>query len=243
LIIAKKKKMLKRTDIEMKLREKRGESHSEEVLTALLKEMKLQPATGWEQEQRESSPPPANQFDFDLLETSRIYHLDQIRAICIDYRLRFLDLTYFKPQLPEEAKSAISDLEDAHETRVEGMKILAPSRLFKLEDKDDPLLFVPMGNNYFYLIHKWGNDLHPLRRILVWPFKNVVNLTLCVLLFSYLLTLLVPNGLFSRNDSAAEFWIIFFFMFKSVAAIVIYYGFAMGKNFNPAIWNSKYFNA
>jgi len=227
----------------MKLRERRGESQSEELLAALLKEMKLQPAAGWEQEQQESSPPLANQFDFDLLETSRIYHLDQIRDICIEYRLRFLDLSYFKPQLPEEAKTAISDLESVHDTRLEGMKILAPSRLFKLEDKDDPLLFVPMGNNYFYLIHKWGNDLHPLRKILVWPFRNVVNLTLCVLLFSYLLTLLVPNGLFSKNSSAAEFWIIFFFMFKSVAAIVIYYGFAMGKNFNPAIWNSKYFNA
>ncbi|MEJ2585574.1 MAG: hypothetical protein P8Z38_11250, partial [Robiginitalea sp.] len=122
-------------------------------------------------------------------------------------------------------------------------KIIAPSRLFKLEDKDDPLLFVPMGNDYFYLIHKWGNDLHPLRRLLVWPFKNIANLALCVLFFSYLLTLLVPNGLFSKTNSAAEFWIIYFFMFKSVAAIVIYYGFAMGKNFNPAIWNSKYFNA
>ena len=235
--------MLKRTDIEMKLRERRGKSQNQEALTALLKEMKLQPVGGWEQKEKESAPPPANQFDFDLLETSRIYHLNQIRDICIDYRLRFLDLSYFKPEIPQEAKNAITDLENRHETRVDGMKILAPSRLFKLEDKDDPLLFVPMGNNYFYLIHKWGNDLHPLRKILVWPFKNVVNLAMCVLMFSYLLTLLVPNGLFSKNSSAAEFWIIFFFMFKSVAAIVIYYGFAMGKNFNPAIWNSKYFNA
>ena len=235
--------MLKRTDIEMKLREKRGKRQNEEALSALLKEMKLQPVGGWDQQELESVPPPANQFDFDLLETSRIYHLDQIKEICIDYRLRFLDLSYFKPELPEEAKGAITDLESRHETRLDGMKILAPSRLFKLEDKDDPLLFVPMGNNYFYLIHKWGNDLHPLRKLLVWPFKNIVNLILCVLVFSYLLTMLVPNGLFTKNGGAAEFWIIFFFMFKSVAAIVIYYGFAMGKNFNPAIWNSKYFNA
>jgi len=25
--------------------------------------------------------------------------------------------------------------------------------------------------------------------------------------------------------------------------VVIFYGFALGKNFNPAIWKSKYFNA
>jgi hypothetical protein len=32
-------------------------------------------------------------------------------------------------------------------------------------------------------------------------------------------------------------------MFKAVAAIVLYYGFAKGKNFNTAIWNSAYSNA
>ena len=235
--------MLERTDIEVKLREDRSKNQNQEALENFLRAMKVQPIGGWEPEEKKPPLPPVNHFEFDFLDTSRIYHLDQIRNICIDYRLRFLDLSYFKPELPEEAKKAISELEGIHNTRLEGMKILAPSRLFKLEDKDDPLLFVPMGNNYFYLIHKWGNDLHPLRRLLVWPFKNIANLTICVLLFSYLLTLLVPNGLFSKNNSAGEFWIIFFFMFKSVAAIVIYYGFAMGKNFNPAIWNSKYFNA
>jgi len=33
---------------------------------------------------------------------------------------------------------------------------------------------------------------------------------------------------------------VYFFMFKAIAAIVLFYGFALGKNFNPAIWNSKY---
>ncbi len=77
----------------------------------------------------------------------------------------------------------------------------------------------------------------------MWPLRNVGNLALLVLAISFLATLMVPDGLFSRNNSQAEFWIIFFFMFKSIAAIVIFYGFALGKNFNPAIWNSKYFNA
>ncbi|MEM9867575.1 MAG: hypothetical protein AAF765_07810, partial [Bacteroidota bacterium] len=37
-----------------------------------------------------------NDFTFDLLETKHIYHISQIRKICIDYRLRFLDSRYFK---------------------------------------------------------------------------------------------------------------------------------------------------
>ena len=185
----------------------------------------------------------ANNFDFDLLETDRIYHIDQIKQICIDYRLRFLDSRYFKGKIPEIGISKIKELENAHNIEIQGFKIMAPSKLFKLEDKDDPLLLAPIGNDYFYLIHKWGNDLHPMRKLLVWPFKNIVNLASFVFLISYLVTLMVPNGLFSKSNSSAEFWIIYFFMFKCIASVVIFYGFAHGKKFNPAIWNRKYFNA
>lgn len=184
-----------------------------------------------------------NAFDFDLLETDRIFHLDQIKKICIDYRLRFLDSKYFKGEIPQEGISKIKTMEKEHGIAIDGFKIIAPSKLFRLEDKDDPLLFAPIGNGYYYLIHRWGNDLHPLRKAMAWPFKSIVNLTALVLLISYLATLLVPEGLFSKSSSQAEFWIIYFFMFKSIASVVIFYGFALGKNFNPAIWNSKYFNA
>ena len=185
----------------------------------------------------------SNDFVFDLLESHRIYHIDQIKEICIDYRLRFLDSKYFKGQIPQKAFDIIKEMEADHGIDIKGFKIMAPSKLFKLEDKDDPLLFAPIGNGYFYLIHKWGNDLNPFRKVLVWPFKSIVNLTLFTLLISYFATLLVPSGLFSKNDSVTEFWIIYFFMFKCIASVVIFYGFALGKNFNPAIWNSKYFNA
>lgn len=192
---------------------------------------------------KESKTSQGNAFDLDLLETDKIYHLDQIQRICIDYRLRFLNVKYFKGKIPQAAYTKIGQLEASHGITIEGYKVMAPSKLFKLEDKDDPLLFAPIGNGYYYLIHKWGNDLHPLRKALVWPFKNIINLTITTLVISYFAALLVPDGLFTKESSATEFWIIYFFMFKSIAAVVIFYGFALGKNFNPAIWNSKYFNA
>ncbi|WP_281989637.1 hypothetical protein [Aquimarina aggregata] len=185
----------------------------------------------------------SNTFDFDQLETSRIYHIDQIKKICIDYRLRFLDSKYFKGKLPNEAIFAIKDLEKKHETELRGFKIIAPSKLFKLENADDPLLFAPMGNDYFYLVHKWGNDLHPLRKMMMWFFKSFENLLILTFLVSLLLTFMVPNGMFSKTSDTSTFIMFFFFMFKSVAAVVLFYGFALGKNFNTAIWNSKYFNA
>lgn len=186
---------------------------------------------------------PTNNFNIDALKSDQVFHIDQIKKICIDYRLRFLDSKYFKGEIPEEAITKIKELEKLHDIELKGFKIIAPSKLFKLEDKDDPLLFAPIGNGYFYLIHQWGNDLNSLRKILMWPFKNIINLSVLVMFISYLATLMVPEGLFSKSSTSAEFWIIYFFMFKSIASVTIFYGFALGKNFNSAIWNSKYFNA
>ena len=181
-----------------------------------------------------------NSFDFDQLESHRIYHLDQIREVCVDYRLRFLDIKYFKNDLPESAHQAINKIETDHGTALADFKVMAPSVLFRLERKDDPLLFVPMGNDYYYLVHKWGNDLHPLRKLLMWPFKNIWNLLLTVLAVSWVATEMTPMGLFTKTPDQASYWMLYFFMFKAIASIVLFYGFALGKNFNPAIWNSKY---
>ncbi|MER3319071.1 MAG: hypothetical protein RIB79_12335 [Allomuricauda sp.] len=238
--------VLKGTNIEHKLQKIRNKrSDSKQILAEVqqilredfLKEVKIADQLG------SKNNALNNNFDFDLLETDKIFHIDQIKEICIEYRLRFLNSSYFKGKIPQEAISKIKHLETAHNTELKGFKIMAPSKLFKLEDKDDPLLFAPIGNDYYYLIHKWGNDLHPLRKLFAWPFKNIANLAMVVLLISYLVTLMVPEGLFSKKSTTAEFWIIYFFMFKCIASIVIFYGFALGKNFNPAIWKSKYFNA
>lgn len=184
-----------------------------------------------------------NKFNIDLLNSDKIYHTKEIKQICIDYRLRFLDTKYFKGTIPVEGLSKIKALEKEHNIEIKGFKIIAPSKLFKLEDKDDPLLFAPIGNGYYYLIHQWGNDLHPFRKLLMWPFKNMANLIILVLLISFLVTLMIPDGLFSKSSTNAQFWILYFFMFKCIASVVIFYGFALGKNFSPAIWNSKYYNS
>ncbi len=236
---------LQKTNIEQKLEKVRSTTSNTDTILAEVHRILQKDAQENDRIEKNISGGKAlvtNAFDFDLLETDRIYHIDQIKKICIDYRLRFLNSKYFKGEIPQEAISKIKQLEKAHEIELTGFKIVAPSKLFKLEDKDDPLLFAPIGNDYFYLIHKWGNDLHPLRKLLVWPFKGIVNLTVLVMLISYVCTSLVPSGLFSKTATSSEFWIIYFFMFKSIASVVIFYGFALGKNFNPAIWNSKYFN-
>lgn len=238
--------LIKRTNIEEKLSKARTKSVNADSLLAevyqLLKE-DTESAARIEANLTSTTGPNTNSFNFDLLDGDKIYHVHHIQKICIDYRLRFLAAKYFKGDMPVDAISSIKDLERKHNIEIKGFKIIAPSKLFKLKDKDDPLLFAPIGNDYYYLVHKWGNDLHPLRKLLMWPFKNMVNLALSVFFASYFVSLMVPEGLFSKSSSNAQFWIVFFFIFKSIAAIVIFYGVALGKNFNPSIWNSKYFNA
>lgn len=193
---------MKGINIEHKLQNRRGKKWDSEQILAEVQQILSEDSKKEEQIAHQlgsKNNVRANDFDFDLLKTEKIFHIDQIKEICIDYRLRFLNSSYFKGKIPQEAISKIKLLETIHNTSLKGFKVMAPSKLFKLEDKDDPLLFAPIGNDYYYLIHKWGNDLHPLRKLFVWPFKNISNLVLVVLLISYFVTLMVPEGLFSKK--------------------------------------------
>ena len=181
----------------------------------------------------------SNNFNFDLLETNNIFHVSQIKTICIDYRLRFLDSGLFKNEIPAEAISKIRDLEKNHDTKLEGFKIVAPSKTFELENYDDPLLFAPIGNNYYYLIHQWGNDLDPLRKLKVLPFKNLMNFVLFCVIISLGLTFLMPSEKLAQEIPLAPV-LIFLFLLKGVIASLSYYFFLSGKNFNSEIWNRKF---
>lgn len=183
-----------------------------------------------------------NVFVFDYLETDKIFHLEQIKNICIDYRFRFLDSSLFKGDIPEEAISIIRDLEKKHQTKIDGFKIAAPSKLFKLKNYDDPLLFAPIGNGYFYLIHKWGNDVNPFRKWMVRPFRNLESFLLLLFVISFIITAILPVNILGKTNENVLRIVSFLFVLKSLVGISIYYCFWQGKNFNEDIWRSKYYN-
>lgn len=184
---------------------------------------------------------PKNNLVLELLETDRIFHLAHIRKVCVDYRLRFLDTHYFKNEIPSEAISEIHRLERQHQTQLNGFKIMAPSKAFALKNYDDPLLFAPLGNDYYYLVHQWGDDISTLRKWKFWSFKNLLNFVLVCVAVSLFLTWLTPQTPLSRQIEMAQI-IVFLFAFKTVVAVAMYGYFMLGKRFNTSIWDSPYFN-
>ena len=179
-----------------------------------------------------------NQLKFDEMETKNIFHKDTIKKICVRYRLRFLDSNLFKGDYPKNITKIISDIEKKHDTKLNNFMIMAPSKLFKIKSPDDPILFVPIGNDYYYLIHKWGEEFNYLRKLLVLPFKNIDNLTIFSVLVSVFFALL--GKLFIPSLTSSEVFILFLFLVKGFIFIFFYMFFLTRRNFNESIWDSKY---
>lgn len=99
----------------------------------------------------------------------RVFHISQIEGVCKKYRLRFLPAQKYRGVIDKDLANRILTFEVAYNLKCNehNTKIIAPMESFKLEKKPkDPLMFYEINNEYFYLIHKWGNDLHLSRAIL-----------------------------------------------------------------------------
>lgn len=240
--------LIERTNLQKKLEFLREKEMKEEVLLQEVQEILNKEKVREEdilKRIHEGNPDDniSNPFNFDLLESGRIFHLSQIKKICVNYRLRFLHTRYYKADLPSEAVAAVKELERTHRFKVEGFKMLAPASYFRLENADDPMLFAPLGNDYFYLVHKWGQDVHPLRKLAMWPLRNLETLLFFSLIFSFFLTFGIREVFFSRFQETSQFLVLFMYSFKSVVALIFFYGISLGKNFSSGNWNSKFYNA
>lgn len=178
------------------------------------------------------------------LDPERIYNLEQIKKLCTRYRLRFLDTEHFRGEIPYEAISKIKALQRDNAQELEHFKMVAPAPMFNLKNKDkDPLLMLPLGKGHYYLVHKWGNDLHPLRALMVFPFRSFKTLLLTVALMAAFVVSLFPDSMVMGplDEHSWNIRIIFFFyLFLAFSGLTALYGFSRMKNFNSELWNSKY---
>ncbi|MEX2379880.1 MAG: hypothetical protein WD530_04015 [Vicingaceae bacterium] len=165
----------------------------------------------------------------------QIFREDQIRDICIKYRLRFLDTSVFKSNIPTEAISKVKDLEQKWGVELKRFKIVAPQSLFDLEDPDaDPLLFAQLTDNRYYLIHKWGGELNAFRSLLAFPLRSFMHLFWTLLGLALLFSALVPTPTLGLK---LFLWIHSFIAFCALACV---YVLGMRQNFSSESWNSKF---
>ena len=233
--------IMKKVNLFEELLQERNKQISTNELTSLLKNIWTKEDSKKEritQSLKDTNNGSFNQLKFEEMETKNIFHKDTIKNICVRYRLRFLDSNLFKGEYPKNITKIISDIEKKHDTNLNNFMIMAPSKLFKIKSPDDPILFIPIGNNYYYLIHKWGEEFNYLRKLLVLPFKNIDNLTIFSVLVSVFFALL--GKLFIPSLTSSEVFILFLFLVKGFIFIFFYTFFLTRKNFSESIWNSKY---
>ena len=134
--------------------------------------------------------------DIKIEETSKVYNFKTIETIAIKHRLRFLPSKFFKNQIPQEAIFKIKEIEKSNSIEIKKFFILAPSSAFDLEDcNKDPLLFIPLKNNQYYLVHKWGSDLSWIKKLTAIPFRTLETMAISVALTALIIALLTPTWL------------------------------------------------
>ncbi len=178
------------------------------------------------------------------LSPERIFSLETLRDTCIDYRLRFLSSQLFKGKIPNEALEKLAAYSEKTGDYNPTLYIMAPGSLFHLEEKDkDPLLFADLGDQKFYLIHKWGGEINSFRKIWAYPLRSFKALLLTITSLALLISLAVPSSVMMGpydSSSAPIRIILFFYLFLSFSGLFALYGFSRMKNFSDGLWNSKY---
>lgn len=157
-----------------------------------------------------------------------VYTLDQIRELCIDYRLRFLQSSLYCGSFDAEVAAKIKQF--AKETLIptdeytlgRRFYIMAPQEMFSLKEEryvskaelrreQDPVIFYQLDNNHYRLIHKWGSDFTVFRllsgfRWRSWWSHQMFNTTLIMPLvaFFYLLLFEAPAAHISNHPFIAS---------------------------------------
>jgi hypothetical protein len=193
-----------------------------------------------------SAPKPGKwEINADKLDKNRIFSIDDIKAVCINYRLRFLDTKYYKmEELPYDAVIALKELEKQVGSEVKTTKLAAPAKFFKLEDRHkDPMLFAQIDNNNYYLIHKWGNDMAWYKKWLAYPFRNLFSLLISMIVCGIPFAYLLPYAIWHTTKEIQYYQQLFLACLVLYTAFtMVFCGFTFYRRFSKVCWNSPYFN-
>lgn len=183
----------------------------------------------------------------ERLDPDRIFTAQAVYRLCVTYKLRFLDAGHFKGTLPPRALYELRRLELRTAVPLKGFKILAPAGRFKLCDSEaDPFLFVAVGPEHYYLVHRWGSHLSPWRAVMAWPWRGPSELAVSVLLLAVVCAALLPNRMIGA-DPALAWWgghrlLALLWTSMVLAGSTVFAWFAFFGKFSREAWRDHRFN-
>ncbi len=176
----------------------------------------------------------------------RVFRLTEIKTLCIRYRLRFLNTVHFKSEYPYAASAEIRAFEKKYNTKIKEFYIAAPEHSFDLENiNKDPLLFVGLGNDQYFLLHQWGKDLAWYKKITLWPLQSFRNCFISLWIAAILFSMLIPSGVIQATSFEGEIYLRLFLTVHFFIAFFVYTvwaGLTFDKTVSNKNWNSKYYN-
>lgn len=167
----------------------------------------------------------------EVFNKERVFHISQIETLCKKYHLKFLPSIYYSGTIDKHLPGKISQFEIAYNARCNPWTykpvdeysprrgsyatggdtfVAAPANSFALEERPkDPLMFYKINESYYYLIHKWGNDINIVRRLYsffsrVW----VCFLTLALPLVSFAVYAFIKASRFPTESAENIAWSI-----------------------------------
>ena len=183
-------------------------------------------------------------LDEEALDDSLIFSQEDVRQVCINYRLKFLGSKSYQPEIPYEAVLRIKGFNSQFAKNLKEFKIMTTARAFsKKENQEEAVLFAGTNDGNYYLIHRWGTPLPWYRLIRYWHMRYFENLFLSVITFTLLVALSLPIG-FITLDNKAEYWsgyraAAFFHLLIFNMGVTAYTTFAFAKNFSSTVWNRE----
>lgn len=195
----------------------------------------------------------------------KVYTIDQIEKLCVDYRLRFLQSKHYTGSYDVEVASKIKEFAKTTSSPIDEWSLgrrfymMAPTEMFSLRDEKyiskaelrrqaDPAIFYQIDEKHYRLIHKWGDDFTIFRLIEGFRWRswwshqwfNTVMLAPIVAVL-YFLCFEAPAAQF-ENHSIFNFITIFTISF--ISALLIFglikqdEGEAIRGYFGKTNWNS-----
>lgn len=179
----------------------------------------------------------------DFADLDKIYKLSEIRQLAITYRLKFLDSQQYKFDFPLEVLMCLEDFNKTHRKNIKGFKLLGTDDFFRNKKGDLAMLFAPTDLGNYCLIHQWGIPLSRKRKILNWPLRNIENLFISLLIFTGIVTLILPTELITL-DRKATYWCgyragVFFHLLIFFMGFTVYWAFAFSRNLSSQLWNRE----